>query len=100
MHRFALLTATRQCGWAQGIAIVSVRLVANVRQCRQRAAEVIFPGSRLALVGLLATRVLPARAVAPPHAAAASSVPSSRRRDPLTTVSPPGQCRGGAAAGP
>ena len=30
----ALLTATRQCGWAQGIAIVSARLVANVRQCR------------------------------------------------------------------
>ena len=91
----ALLTGTRQCGWAQGIAIVSARLVASVRQCRQRTAQAMFLGRRLR-PGRPAGR--PGGAVAPPHAAAASSVPSSRRRDPLTTASPPGQCRGGAAA--
>ena len=40
----ALLTATRQCGWAQGIAIVSARLVANVRQCRSADRGGHVPG--------------------------------------------------------
>jgi EmrB/QacA subfamily drug resistance transporter len=60
----ALLTATRQCGSALGVAIVSAVLVAVHGPDGHRTAAGIFITAGFALLGLLATRVMPP---APPH---------------------------------
>jgi EmrB/QacA subfamily drug resistance transporter len=60
----ALLTATRQCGSALGVAIVSATLVAVTGSANHRTATAMFVTAGFALVGLLATRVVPP---APPH---------------------------------
>jgi EmrB/QacA subfamily drug resistance transporter len=60
----ALLTATRQCGSALGVAIVSAMLVAVTGSASHRTATAMFVTAGFALVGLLATRVVPP---APPH---------------------------------
>ena len=84
----ALLTATRQCGSALGVAIVSATLVAvhgsdrppdgggDVRDGRLRAGR---PAGHPGRAG---------RAAASPRPAAPPSVPPSRRRDPLTAAAP------------
>jgi EmrB/QacA subfamily drug resistance transporter len=60
----ALLTATRQCGSALGVAIVSAALVAVHGAPNHRTAITGFIVAGFALLGLLATRVVPP---APPH---------------------------------
>ncbi len=55
----AVLTATRQCGSALGVAIVAAMLVAIHGSYAHRAAEAMFAAAGFALVGLLATRVVP-----------------------------------------
>jgi len=60
----ALLTATRQCGSALGVAIVSATLVTAHGSAGQRTAEAMFVAAGFALAGLLATRVVPP---GPPH---------------------------------
>jgi predicted MFS family arabinose efflux permease len=60
----ALLTATRQCGSALGVAIVSAALVAVHGTDNHRTAVAGFIVAGFALLGLLATRVVPP---APPH---------------------------------
>jgi EmrB/QacA subfamily drug resistance transporter len=60
----ALLTASRQCGSALGVAIVSATLVAMTGSSGHRTATAMFIAAGFALAGLLATRVLPP---APPH---------------------------------
>jgi EmrB/QacA subfamily drug resistance transporter len=60
----ALLTATRQCGSALGVAIVSAALVAVHGAANHRTAIAGFIVAGFALLGLLATRVVPP---APPH---------------------------------
>jgi EmrB/QacA subfamily drug resistance transporter len=60
----ALLTATRQCGSALGVAIVSATLVAITGSASHRTATAMFITAGFALAGLLATRVIPP---APPH---------------------------------
>ena len=60
----ALLTATRQCGSALGVAIVSAMLVAVTGSAAHRTATAMFVTAGFALVGLFATRVVPP---APPH---------------------------------
>jgi len=60
----ALLTATRQCGSAFGVAIVSATLVAMTGNTGHRTATAMFITAGFALLGLLATRVVPP---APPH---------------------------------
>jgi EmrB/QacA subfamily drug resistance transporter len=60
----ALLTATRQCGSALGVAIVSAVLVAVHGSFAHRTAIAVFIAAGFALLGLLATRVVPP---APPH---------------------------------
>jgi MFS family permease len=61
----ALLTATRQCGAALGVAIVSAALVAIDGTPDHRTTVAMFIVAGFALAGLLATRVVPA---GPPHA--------------------------------
>ncbi len=56
----ALLTATRQCGSALGVAIVSALLVALHGSAAHRTATAMFVAAGFALAGLLATRVVPA----------------------------------------
>jgi MFS family permease len=56
----ALLTATRQCGSALGVAIVSATLVAMADSITHRTAVAMFVPAGFALAGLLATRVVPA----------------------------------------
>jgi MFS family permease len=56
----ALLTATRQCGSALGVAIVSATLVAMGGSITHRTAVAMFVTAGFALAGLLATRVVPA----------------------------------------
>jgi EmrB/QacA subfamily drug resistance transporter len=63
----ALLTATRQCGSAVGVAIVSAMLVAVGGSITHRTAVAMFVAAGFALAGLLATRVVPP---GPPHAQA------------------------------
>lgn len=67
----ALLTATRQCGSALGVAIVSATLVASHGSYAHRAAQAMLVAAAFALLGLLASRVVPGgppRAPAPePH---------------------------------
>jgi EmrB/QacA subfamily drug resistance transporter len=60
----ALLTATRQCGSALGVAVVSATLVALHGTFAHRASAAMFVAASFALIGLLATRVVPA---GPPH---------------------------------
>jgi EmrB/QacA subfamily drug resistance transporter len=60
----ALLTASRQCGSALGVAIVSAMLVALHGSESHRTSTAMFIAAGFALVGLLATRVVPP---APPH---------------------------------
>jgi EmrB/QacA subfamily drug resistance transporter len=60
----ALLTATRQCGSALGVAIVSATLVAITGSASHRTATAMFITAGFALAGLLATRVIPP---APPY---------------------------------
>jgi EmrB/QacA subfamily drug resistance transporter len=60
----ALLTATRQCGSAIGVAIVSATLVAITGSAAHRTATAMFITAGFALAGLLATRVIPP---GPPH---------------------------------
>jgi MFS transporter, DHA2 family, methylenomycin A resistance protein len=60
----ALLTATRQCGSALGVAIVSAILVAVSGSFTHRTVVAMFVTAGFALAGLLATRVVPA---GPPH---------------------------------
>ena len=60
----ALLTATRQCGSALGVAIVSATLVAITGSASHRTTTAMFITAGFALAGLLATRVIPP---APPH---------------------------------
>ncbi len=68
----ALLTATRQCGSAVGVAIVSAALVAVHGAANHRTAVAMYIAASFALAGLLATLVMPP---APPHAAGARSQP-------------------------
>jgi EmrB/QacA subfamily drug resistance transporter len=63
----ALLTATRQCGSAIGVAIVSATLVAMTGSASHRTATAMFITAGFALLGLLATRVVPP-APSHPHA--------------------------------
>jgi EmrB/QacA subfamily drug resistance transporter len=63
----ALLTATRQCGSALGVAIVSATLVAVTGSDAHRTATAMFITTGFALLGLLATRVVPPLPPAPPH---------------------------------
>jgi EmrB/QacA subfamily drug resistance transporter len=60
----ALLTATRQCGSALGVAIVSATLVAIHGSDSHRTAVTMLVTAGFALAGLLATRVVPP---GPPH---------------------------------
>jgi hypothetical protein len=60
----ALLTATRQCGSALGVAIVSATLVAVHGSDSHRTAATMLVTAGFALAGLLATRVVPP---GPPH---------------------------------
>ena len=55
----ALLTATRQCGSALGVAIVSATLIAMTGNNGHRTATAMFITAGFALLGLLATRVVP-----------------------------------------
>ena len=57
----ALLTATRQCGSALGVAILAATLVAVHGTTSHRTEVAMFVAASFALVGLLATRVVPAR---------------------------------------
>ena len=60
----ALLTATRQCGSALGVAILSATLVAVHGGDGHRTEVAMFVAAGFALAGLLATRVVPP---GPPH---------------------------------
>ena len=60
----ALLTATRQCGSALGVAILSATLVAVHGTAGHRTGAAMFVAAGFALAGLLATRVVPP---GPPH---------------------------------
>ncbi len=60
----ALLTATRQCGSALGVAIVSATVVAVSGSFTHRTVVAMFVTAGFALAGLLATRVVPP---GPPH---------------------------------
>ena len=60
----ALLTATRQCGSALGVAILAAMLVAVHGGTSHRTGVAIFVAAGFALAGLLATRVVPP---GPPH---------------------------------
>jgi hypothetical protein len=55
----ALLTATRQCGSAIGVAILSATLVAVRGGTSHRTGVAMFVPAGFALAGLLATRVVP-----------------------------------------
>jgi len=70
----ALLTATRQCGSALGVAIVSATLVAVHGSTNHRTAIAIFIAAGFALLGLFATRVVPP-APPPPRLAAPQPEP-------------------------
>ena len=59
-----LLTATRQCGSALGVAILSATLVAVPGTAGHRTGVAMFVAAGFALAGLLATRVVPP---GPPH---------------------------------
>jgi EmrB/QacA subfamily drug resistance transporter len=63
----ALLTATRQCGSALGVAILAATLVVVHGTTGHRTGVAMFVAAGFALAGLLATRVVPA---APPPAPA------------------------------
>jgi EmrB/QacA subfamily drug resistance transporter len=56
----ALLTATRQCGSALGVAIVAATLVAVHGSAGHRTAVAMLAAAGFALAGLLATLVVPA----------------------------------------
>jgi EmrB/QacA subfamily drug resistance transporter len=56
----ALLTATRQCGSALGVAILSATLVVAPGSATQRTEIAMLVAACFALAGLLATRIVPA----------------------------------------
>jgi hypothetical protein len=56
----ALLTATRQCGSALGVAVLSAALVVVPGNTTQRTEIAMFLAACFALAGLLATRIIPA----------------------------------------
>jgi EmrB/QacA subfamily drug resistance transporter len=56
----ALLTATRQCGSALGVAVLSTALVVGPGNSDHRTEIAMFVASGFALAGLLATRIVPA----------------------------------------
>ena len=60
----ALLTATRQCGSALGVAIVAAILVAVSGSFTHRVVVAMFATAGFALAGLFLTRVVPS---GPPH---------------------------------
>ena len=66
----ALLTATRQCGSALGVAILSATMVAVHGGISHRIDVAAFVAAGFALAGLLATRVVPP---GPPHPQAPES---------------------------
>jgi EmrB/QacA subfamily drug resistance transporter len=55
----ALLTASRQCGSALGVAIVSAMLVAVHGSATHRTGVALFAAAGFALAGLLATQIVP-----------------------------------------
>jgi MFS family permease len=55
----ALLTASRQCGSALGVAIVSAMLVAVHGSDTHRTGVAMFAAAGFALAGLLATQIVP-----------------------------------------
>jgi len=55
----ALLTATRQCGSAVGVAIVAATLVSTHGTSGHRTGQAMFVAAGFALLGLLATRLVP-----------------------------------------
>jgi DHA2 family methylenomycin A resistance protein-like MFS transporter len=60
----ALLTATRQCGSALGVAVLSAVLVVVPGSTTQRTEIAMLVAACFALAGLLATRIVPAAAAA------------------------------------
>jgi EmrB/QacA subfamily drug resistance transporter len=56
----ALLTATRQCGSALGVSILSATLVVAPGGATQRTEIAMFVAACFAIAGLLATRIVPA----------------------------------------
>ena len=62
----ALLTASRQCGSALGVAIVSAMLVAMHGSESHRTATAMFIAAGFALLGLFASQIVPP---APAHPA-------------------------------
>jgi hypothetical protein len=62
-----LLTATRQCGSALGVAVVSAMLVALHGTSAHRTALALLVAADFALLGLLASRVVPPRPPRPEH---------------------------------
>ena len=62
----ALLTATRQCGSAIGVAILSATLVAVHGGTAHRTEVAMFVAAGFAVLGLLATRIVPAAEPASP----------------------------------
>ncbi len=76
----ALLAATRQCGSAFGVAIVSATLVVVHGSDAHRTATAMFVAAGFALAGLLATRVVPP----------ARPTPTRRNRSICSTVTPAG----------
>jgi Major Facilitator Superfamily len=56
----ALLTATRQCGSALGVALLSATLVVAPGSTTQRTEIAMIVATCFALAGLLATRIVPA----------------------------------------
>jgi hypothetical protein len=69
----ALLTASRQCGSAIGVAVVSAVLVVTSGSDARRTAIALLVAACFALGGLAATRLLPA-------ATAAGGKPSAGHR--------------------
>ena len=57
----ALLTASRQCGSAIGVAVLAAVLVVTSGSDARRTAIGLLAAACFALVGLAATRLLPAR---------------------------------------
>jgi hypothetical protein len=79
----ALLTATRQCGSALGVAIVSATLVVVPGSADHRTVAAMLVATGFALAGLLATRVVPTGLPHSPPATAGVPVPrAGRRRHP------------------
>jgi EmrB/QacA subfamily drug resistance transporter len=76
----ALLTATRQCGSALGVAILSATLVIAHGSATHRSEVAMLVAACFALAGLLSTRVVPAGHPGPSgrHPSPSGSVAASR----------------------